>query len=170
MPGISYDEQGALAGYFGVTTLAVVLIPATYIVFKPAKKGQYSAADLFSSPLGCQAGTRRDRELCVCELRSHSAEPLQPLCTCAECRANFSRIDARKSAAHSKKFTRRALPLLAGWLLFAYLAWTIAKAPRGEGTVVYNPFEILGLGSQSTDKQIKKHYKKLSLQLCVSRL
>lgn len=43
MPGISYDESGSLAGYFGVTFLAVVLVPATYIVFKPAKKGQCSS-------------------------------------------------------------------------------------------------------------------------------
>jgi preprotein translocase subunit Sec63 len=33
---------------------------------------------------------------------------------------------------------------------------------------VYNPFEILGLSDSSSEKQIKKHYKQLSLQLCVS--
>ena len=32
---------------------------------------------------------------------------------------------------------------------------------------VYNPYEILGLSMSATEKEIKKHYKKLSLKLCV---
>jgi hypothetical protein len=40
MPGISYDDSGSLANYFGVTFLACALIPYTYAVFKPAKKGE----------------------------------------------------------------------------------------------------------------------------------
>lgn len=38
MPGISYDDSGSLANYFGVTFLACALIPYTYAVFKPAKR------------------------------------------------------------------------------------------------------------------------------------
>jgi hypothetical protein len=40
MPGISYDDSGSLANYFGVTFLACALIPYTYAVFKPAKTGE----------------------------------------------------------------------------------------------------------------------------------
>jgi hypothetical protein len=39
-PGISYDESGSLANYFGVTFLALVLVPVTYFSFKPDRKGE----------------------------------------------------------------------------------------------------------------------------------
>lgn len=39
MPGISYDDSGALASYFGVTFLAFILLPITFIVFPPSNKG-----------------------------------------------------------------------------------------------------------------------------------
>lgn len=51
--------------------------------------------------------------------------------------------------------------------MFGYLCYVLAKAPRAEGETIYNPFEILGISDRSSDKQIKKHYKKLSLQLYV---
>ncbi|WWD05556.1 hypothetical protein V865_003636 [Kwoniella europaea PYCC6329] len=82
-PGISYDESGSLASYFGVTFLAIVLIPWT-----------------------------------LSATRTKEKETLKP-------------------SAH---------------------------APRLEGETIYNPFEILGLSDRSSEKQIKKHYKKLSLQ------
>jgi translocation protein SEC63 len=50
-----------------------------------------------------------------------------------------------------------------GWALLAYLAYGLYLAPAME-TSVYDPFEILGIRSSATDKEIKKHYKKLSLQ------
>jgi len=71
---------------------------------------------------------------------------------------------ARTSKSSTSRFTRIAI-LSAGWALLAFLCLRISNAPPAVGEVTYNPFEILGLGSSSTDKQIKKHYKKLSLQL-----
>ena len=37
-PGISYDDSGSLASYFGLTFLALLLFPFTYIVFRPSNK------------------------------------------------------------------------------------------------------------------------------------
>ena len=45
------------------------------------------------------------------------------------------------------------------------MSYRISTAPAIPGAAVYNPFEILGISSSLDDKAIKKHYKKLSLQL-----
>jgi translocation protein SEC63 len=39
-PGMSYDDSGSLANYFGVTFLALILVPVTYFSFKPDRKGE----------------------------------------------------------------------------------------------------------------------------------
>jgi translocation protein SEC63 len=41
-PGMSYDESGSLANYFGVTFLALILVPSTYYAFKPERRGELS--------------------------------------------------------------------------------------------------------------------------------
>jgi translocation protein SEC63 len=69
-----------------------------------------------------------------------------------------------RGAARRRKFMKRIIPLLALWALFAYLVHGLAHAPTAPGETVYNPFEILGISSGSTEKEIKKHYRKLSLQ------
>lgn len=45
-PGISYDESGSLANYFGVTFLVLVLVPTTYAVLRPDKKGESNEVTL----------------------------------------------------------------------------------------------------------------------------
>ncbi|KAK6907520.1 hypothetical protein I203_101515 [Kwoniella mangroviensis CBS 8507] len=128
-PGISYDESGSLASYFGVTFLAIVLIPWT-----------------------------------LSATRTKEKETLKPLCPCPSCRNSPRRIHSIKSTKRKRRFLKKAIPLAIGWLLFAYLCYSLSQAPRLEGETVYNPFEILGLSDKSSEKQIKKHYKKLSLQ------
>jgi translocation protein SEC63 len=81
-----------------------------------------------------------------------------------------SSLSASAPTAGPAAVTLRIVPLLAAWALFFYLCYGVATAPRAPGGVVYNPFEILGLSDSSTEKQIKKHYKKLSLQLCETSL
>ncbi|WVW80319.1 hypothetical protein I302_102298 [Kwoniella bestiolae CBS 10118] len=128
-PGISYDESGSLASYFGVTFLAIILIPWT-----------------------------------LSATRSKSKETLQPLCPCPACRSSPRRIHSIKYTKRKRRFLKKAIPLFIGWALFAYLCYSLSQAPRLEGETIYNPFEILGLSDSSNEKQIKKHYKKLSLQ------
>lgn len=41
-PGMSYDDSGSLANYFGVTFLALILVPTTYFAFKPERRGESS--------------------------------------------------------------------------------------------------------------------------------
>jgi translocation protein SEC63 len=46
----------------------------------------------------------------------------------------------------------------------AYMIYGIYVAPALASETTYDPFQVLGITGSSTEKQIKKHYKKLSLQ------
>lgn len=55
--------------------------------------------------------------------------------------------------------------MVVGWIVLISLS--IKMYYTKTESSVYNPYEILGISMGSTEKQIKKHYKKLSLKLCV---
>lgn len=153
-PGISYDESGSLANYFGVTFLALILVPTTYLSFRPDRKGESAPSNNELRFHGDQGGRL-----------TRTAANLQPLCQCSECRNHAKELDARRTAKKARRTTKRAVPILIGWLFMAYLLYGIWVTPPVVGDAPYDPFEVLGIASSSTDKQIKKHYKKLSLQL-----
>ncbi|EOR02895.1 hypothetical protein E3P92_02368 [Wallemia ichthyophaga] len=67
-----------------------------------------------------------------------------------------------KSSKQPKATWTRLAVLAVGWAAFAYI--TIKTRDIKLEFSVYDPFEILGLASGSTQKQIRKHYKRLSLQ------
>ena len=127
-PGISYDDSGSLASYFGVTVLAFILIPSTYYTLLPSKR--------------------------------NAPKPLTPY----PGHIQQTHPSAQISRSTSSRVKRLAL-LALGYAVLAFLCLRIVNAPPSTGGTVYNPFEILGLSDSSTEKQIKKHYKKLSLQL-----
>jgi translocation protein SEC63 len=52
--------------------------------------------------------------------------------------------------------------LAIGWAITAYLAYKVATTKRD--ITIWNPYDILGLDESATEKQIKKHYKKLSIK------
>ncbi|KAJ7257906.1 Sec63 Brl domain-containing protein [Mycena haematopus] len=89
--------------------------------------------------------------------RSRSAN--QPsLCECGPCIAQRKRIRGSKLQLPGKKMSF----VIVGWAAFAYLCWKVAGAKTDN--LIYNPFEILGIGSGLNEKEIKSHYKKLSKQ------
>ncbi|OXG30931.1 translocation protein SEC63 [Cryptococcus neoformans Ze90-1] len=135
MPGISYDDSGSLASYFGVTCLTLVLIPWTLSTLRPKK-------------------TKR----------------LDPICPCTTCQQAPARLEKIQRSSRRSAGTKRIFLLLSAWALLGYLVYSLATAPKVQGGTVYNPFEILGLSSSATEKQIKKHYKKLSLQFHPDKL
>ena len=67
-----------------------------------------------------------------------------------------------KTSRKSKITFKRFLTLLLGWSLFVLISVKVKNIKVNHE--VYNPFEILGLSSSSNQKQIRKHYKKLSLK------
>ncbi|KAG8865289.1 secretory subunit [Tulasnella sp. 330] len=84
-------------------------------------------------------------------------------CECSKCQEK--RVTLKK--AHSRSILKprlgyKAVAVTAGWVLFAYLAHKVATT--NTETTVYDPFQILGLSYGTTEKEIKRHYKKLSLK------
>ncbi|KAM5540600.1 hypothetical protein V8D89_005631 [Ganoderma adspersum] len=92
---------------------------------------------------------------------STSKPPSVSGCECQHCIAQRDRIRKReKGSLLSPKLQRRTFVILVGWSImtfFAYKIWTTENIAK-----VYNPFEILGISTSATTKDIKSHYKKLS--------
>ncbi|TDL14651.1 hypothetical protein BD410DRAFT_757056 [Rickenella mellea] len=82
-------------------------------------------------------------------------------CTpCLERRETIRRKD-RRSLLNPKLGTKTVAVTL-GWLLFAFVAYKVSQ--NTTENKVYNPFEILGIRSGTPEKEIKSHYKKLSVK------
>ncbi|KAF8196701.1 Sec63 Brl domain-containing protein [Mycena galopus ATCC 62051] len=100
-------------------------------------------------------------------LPSRSRSVNQPVpCECGPCIAQRKRTRGSKLQLPGKKFVSRLSSrtsfVILGWAAFAYLCWKVAGAKNDNQ--IYNPFEILGIESGLTEKEIKSHYKKLSKQ------
>lgn len=137
MPGLSYDDSGSLAAYFGLTCLSLVLFPTTIVSVRRGLSG------------------------------SHGLSAKKQECPCVDCqRKNEEIVGFRKRDGKGVRrfgFSKRTTLLILGWTLAFGLAYLIYQAPVS-GVTIYNPFEILGIQDSATEKQIKKHFKKLSLK------
>ncbi|KAF9563385.1 hypothetical protein CPC08DRAFT_632910 [Agrocybe pediades] len=80
-------------------------------------------------------------------------------CQCSAC-VKQREIVSKEERGSMFKFTARTYLLLGGWSLFAFVCYRVSLL-KVENKV-YNPFEILGIKSSTSDKDIKSHYKKLS--------
>ncbi|OBZ66644.1 Translocation protein sec63 [Grifola frondosa] len=82
-------------------------------------------------------------------------------CQCEPCVLQRENIRKReRGSLLTPKLRRRTLILLVGWSLVAFLLYKIANTEIENK--VYDPFEILGISSGTSIKEIKSHYKKLS--------
>lgn len=77
---------------------------------------------------------------------------------------NADVVESLRSADKKKqRRVGRALFVVAGWIVMAGMAYLImttkASVPK-----IWNPYDILGISDSSTEKQIKRHYKRLSLK------
>ncbi|KAI0016932.1 protein translocation complex component [Xylariomycetidae sp. FL0641] len=68
-------------------------------------------------------------------------------------------------AAHKRKQrkVKRALAVVLGWAVMAGMLYLIITTQRTE-TKLWNPYDILGISDSATEKQIKSHYKRLSVK------
>ncbi|KAF7356833.1 J domain-containing protein [Mycena venus] len=89
--------------------------------------------------------------------RSRSANQPVP-CECGPCIAQRKRTRGPRLQLPGKKMSF----VIVGWAAFAYLCWKVVGAKSD--TAIYNPFEILGISTGLSEKDIKSHYKKLSKQ------
>ncbi|PWN39598.1 hypothetical protein IE81DRAFT_294609 [Ceraceosorus guamensis] len=88
--------------------------------------------------------------------------------------ARGQKIDAirrfRRRTLTNPKISKRFIFITIGWAAVAYLVQRIANASSNSSHAVYDPFNILGIATGATEKEIKKHYKKLSIKFHPDKL
>lgn len=77
---------------------------------------------------------------------------------------------AKKRSLFNPQISSKAVFVLAGWGIVAYLFQTILNTAANSSHAVYDPFQILGIAASATDKEIKKHYKRLSVKFHPDKL
>lgn len=78
---------------------------------------------------------------------------------------NSDLIDgARRRQAKRERRLKRFISIVFGWVLFAYMVYLIATTKNAEGKKIWDPYDILGISTSATEKQIKSHYRRLSLK------
>lgn len=130
-----YDSNGDLSSLVLMTFLLVVLLPITYRTARP-KRSQTLAASKFPVVVTDDA----------------------------EVQAVTRRRPTKSSigAFYDVYFSFRYITLTLGWAVVAYLAYRIANTKRESN--YWNPYDILGISESASEKEIKKHYKKLSIK------
>lgn len=69
-----------------------------------------------------------------------------------------------KRSLANPKLSGRILFVVIGWIAVGFLFHTIANSATTESHIMYDPFAILGIAASATEKQIKSHYKRLSIK------
>lgn len=77
---------------------------------------------------------------------------------------------AKKRSLLNPQIGPKAVFVLAGWGAVAYLFQTILNTASNSSHTVYDPFQILGIAASATEKEIKKHYKRLSVKFHPDKL
>ncbi|KAF8951104.1 secretory subunit [Entomortierella lignicola] len=124
MAKYTFDENGDTFNFFVLTTLGIILIPATYLTF--FKRTAVAARKI--------------------------------ACPCDACRRKSSSAPAPRT---STGFGKKAILILLGWALFAFVTYQAYVTPSPEVNK-WNPFDILGIADNATPKQIKSAYRGLS--------
>ncbi|CAO1620499.1 unnamed protein product [Sympodiomycopsis kandeliae] len=69
-----------------------------------------------------------------------------------------------KRSLTNPRISKKLLFVVVGWAAVAYLSQRVANAASNSQHAIYDPFQILGLAAGAGEKEIKKHYKKLSIK------
>ncbi len=77
---------------------------------------------------------------------------------------------SKKRSLLNPQISPRAVFVFAGWGVVAYLFQTILNTATNSSHAVYDPFNILGIAASATEKEIKKHYKRLSVKFHPDKL
>ncbi|KAJ2913503.1 hypothetical protein MD484_g6889, partial [Candolleomyces efflorescens] len=82
-------------------------------------------------------------------------------CDCEACVLQRAQSKKREQGSLlSPKLTKKTYFVIVGWAVFAIACYRASQLKVT--SKVYDPFEILGISSSATEKEIKSHYKKLS--------
>ncbi|KAH8658705.1 Sec63 Brl domain-containing protein [Tricladium varicosporioides] len=72
-------------------------------------------------------------------------------------------IDIQRKAQRRKdRRLKRIITVVVGWAIMAFMAYLIVVTAR---TIpkIWNPYDILGISDSATEREIKSHYRKLSI-------
>ncbi|KAH6719820.1 Sec63 Brl domain-containing protein [Leptodontidium sp. 2 PMI_412] len=69
----------------------------------------------------------------------------------------------RKAQRRKERKLKRAIAVVAGWAIIAFMAYLIIVTARITPKI-WNPYDILGIKDSATEKEIKSHYKRMSLK------
>ncbi|KAH9814020.1 Sec63 Brl domain-containing protein [Melampsora americana] len=81
---------------------------------------------------------------------------------------NLKDDQVRKARSKAPGINLNHVSLALGWALLAYVGYCASFVKASAGT--YDPFSILGISTGLSDKQIKRHYKRLSLKFHPDKL
>ncbi|KAK9768618.1 secretory subunit [Basidiobolus ranarum] len=80
-------------------------------------------------------------------------------CRCDLCLKKEAALSAQKK---TNVVSKKLILIILGWILFGFLAYKASTTVIE--TNIWDPYEILGIETGATTKEVKKHYKKLSLK------
>ncbi|CAG8727560.1 13179_t:CDS:2, partial [Ambispora leptoticha] len=83
-------------------------------------------------------------------------------CSCDACKDKYVRLSNLKAPSLTQRVNKTAVAVIIGWILFGYLTYKVSTVEVD--IEVWDPYEILGISEGASSDQIKKVYKKLSLQ------
>lgn len=133
-----YDEQGEVWPYFVLAILSFITIPLTIkYVFRLLDTRDPLAYN--SSISGSISHTHKSLDINQTSIEKY-----------------------KKSKKSDRIFNKTLVAVIVGWALIFYIALNLTKS--ADITTIFDPYEILGISSSSTEKQIKSHYRKLSLK------
>lgn len=69
----------------------------------------------------------------------------------------------RKAQKRRERKLKRIVTVIAGWIIIAFMVYLIKVTSRSINKI-WNPYDILGISDSATEKQIKSHYKRMSLK------
>ncbi|CAK9437161.1 uncharacterized protein LODBEIA_P15600 [Lodderomyces beijingensis] len=138
MSEYNYDEEGETWPFFVLAILSFILIPMTIT---------YVTRVVSADPDKVNAAIKGS-------IKENSASINVP---------NLSNINAYKSKQRSSKiFNKTLLVLIVGWATVVYIAKYLTK--EGDMSGMFDPYTILDVSFTASEKQIKSHYRKLSLK------
>ncbi|KAH3685212.1 hypothetical protein WICPIJ_003806 [Wickerhamomyces pijperi] len=133
----SYDEHSTTWPVFALALLSVATVPLTI----------QTLVTVFSSSkptTGTSDGVSYDDD-------KHAPEPVKKY---------------RKKTQKSHIFNKKGFFLLLAWLAIGFFSFKIysTEAPSDVSSGVFDPYELLEIGFGTSEKEIKSHYKKLTIK------
>ena len=163
-----YDETSETWPFFALTILLTILVPLTLsqlydLLFNRNGKNRHDrrhAKGAVDEQLGDQImGELSDK---------YTDESIKRF------RKKYDKagVNGSGSGFFSRLFSKENLFILIGWVLVAWLVQRIMTNDAiGESAKnVFDPYELLGISSSATERQIKSAYRKLSLKFHPDKL